>query len=152
MTPEALATGLTTYIVLLFSLSFHEAAHAWTASRMGDDTARRDGRVTLNPFAHIDPIGTVLIPLIQIFGPQGIPLLGWAKPTPVDSRNFRPDAYRRGQVLVAGAGPVSNFLLAAIFTALLFVAVRLVRPRSRREPILPPLATRGMVKTAPALF
>jgi Zn-dependent protease len=148
MTPEALATGLTTYIVLLFSLSFHEAAHAWTASRMGDDTARREGRVTLNPLAHIDPIGTVLIPLIQIFGPQGIPLLGWAKPTPVDSRNFREGELRRGHVLVAGAGPVSNFLLATVFTALLFVAVRLFGRGDAGEMI----ARAVMINVALAIF
>jgi len=136
MTPEALATGLTTYVVLLFSLSFHEAAHAWTASRMGDETAREAGRVSLNPLVHIDPLGTVLIPLVQIFGPQGIPLLGWAKPTPVIARNFRPGEFRRGQVLVAGAGPVSNLLLATIFTALLFVAVRLVHPVDAHQPVL----------------
>jgi Zn-dependent protease len=108
------------YVVLLFSLSFHESAHGWMANRMGDDTAVRQGRVTLNPLAHIDPIGTVLFPLIQIFG--GVPLLGWAKPTPVGAHNFRDLA--RGHVLVAGAGPVSNLLLAIVCTVAMFVSVR----------------------------
>jgi Zn-dependent protease len=108
------------YVVLLFSLSFHESAHGWIANRMGDDTAVRQGRVTLNPLAHIDPIGTVLFPLIQIFG--GVPLLGWAKPTPVGAHNFRDLA--RGHVLVAGAGPVSNLLLAIVCTVVMFVSVR----------------------------
>jgi Zn-dependent protease len=116
---EKLAMGLTSYVVLLLSLSVHESAHGWMALRMGDDTAARQGRITLNPLAHIDLIGTVLIPILQIFGP-GIPLLGWAKPTPVGAHNFRRLA--RGHILVAGAGPVSNFLLAALFTAALFVA------------------------------
>jgi Zn-dependent protease len=120
--PELLAAGLTTYVVLLFSLSFHESAHGWMASRMGDDTAERQGRVSLNPLVHIDPIGTVAIPLLQIFW-GGIPLLGWAKPTPVGAHNFRRLA--RGHVLVAGAGPTSNMLLALAFTVVLFVAVRL---------------------------
>jgi Zn-dependent protease len=121
-TPEHIALGLTTYVVLLFSISVHESAHGWMAHRMGDDTALSLGRVSLNPLVHIDPIGTLLIPLVQIFGPSGIPLLGWAKPTPVVSRNFRD--LSRGHILVAGAGPVSNLLLAIVFTAGLFGAAR----------------------------
>jgi Zn-dependent protease len=116
-----MAMGLTYYVVLLFSLSVHESAHGWMALRMGDDTAARQGRITLNPFSHIDPIGTVLIPVLQMFW-GGVPLLGWAKPTPVGASNFRKLA--RGHVLVAAAGPVSNVLLALVFTAALFVGVR----------------------------
>ncbi len=115
--------GLTYYVVLLFSLTIHESAHGWMAWRMGDDTAMRMGRVSLNPLVHIDPIGTLVIPLIQIFGPAGIPLLGWAKPTPVGAHNFRKLA--QGHVLVAGAGPVSNVALAIIFTGMLFAVVRM---------------------------
>jgi len=123
VSPEGLAIGLTSFVVLLFSLSFHEAAHAWMARRLGDLTAHHEGRITLNPIAHIDPIGTVLIPLLQIFG-SGIPLIGWAKPTPYNPGNFdRSVTAARGHVLVAGAGPVSNLVLALVFTALLFVAV-----------------------------
>jgi Zn-dependent protease len=106
--------------VLLFSLSLHESAHGWMAYRMGDDTAVSQGRVTLNPLAHIDPIGTVLFPLIQIFG--GVPWLGWAKPTPVGAHNFRRLA--QGHVLVAGAGPASNLLLALVCTVIMFISVR----------------------------
>jgi len=124
LTPEALALGLTQYVVLLFSLSVHESAHGWMAMQMGDDTAARQGRVTLNPLSHIDPIGTVLFPILQIF--TGVPALGWAKPTPVGAHNFRKLA--RGHILVAGAGPVSNLLLAAIFTAALAVALRTGAP------------------------
>jgi Zn-dependent protease len=122
LTPERIAIGLTYYVVLLFSLSVHESAHGFIAWRMGDDTALRQGRVTLNPLVHIDLVGTVLIPLLQIFGPGGIPLLGWAKPTPVGAQNFRRLA--QGHVLVAGAGPASNLALAAIFTGLLLITVR----------------------------
>ena len=114
--------GLTSYVVLLFSLSVHESAHGWMAMRMGDDTALRQGRVTLNPLVHIDPIGTLLIPLVQLLG-TGIPLLGWARPTPVGAHNFRKLA--RGHILVAAAGPASNMLLALVFTAGLFVLHRL---------------------------
>ena len=81
------ALGLTNYLVLLFSLSFHESAHAWMALRLGDDTAASLGRITLNPGPHIDPFGTVLMPLLQIFG--GFPVIGWAKPTPYDPGRFQ---------------------------------------------------------------
>jgi Zn-dependent protease len=124
LTPQHIALGLTTYVVLLFSLSFHESAHAWMAWRLGDDTAKNLGRVSLNPIVHIDPIGTLLFPLIQIF--TNVPLLGWAKPTPYNPANFRRDvSMRKGHMLVAAAGPVSNFLLALIFTAILFVMIKL---------------------------
>jgi Zn-dependent protease len=122
LTAEFIAQGLIGYVVLLFSLTVHESAHGWMAARMGDDTAVRMGRVSLNPIVHIDPIGTFLIPLVQIFGPGNIPLLGWAKPTPVGAHNFRKLA--QGHILVAGAGPGSNLLLAFLFMGLLFVAVR----------------------------
>jgi Zn-dependent protease len=97
---------------LLISLSVHEAAHAWTADRLGDPTARMLGRITLNPLAHIDWIGTVLFPLIAIV--TNVPLLGWAKPVPVNFRNLK--APRRDFALVALAGPVSNLALAALVT------------------------------------
>jgi Zn-dependent protease len=106
------------FAVLVLSLSFHEAAHAWTANRLGDPTARMLGRLTLNPLAHIDWIGTVLFPLIAMF--SGVPLLGWAKPVPVNMWNFREP--RRGFAIVAAAGPASNLLLATA-AALLFRAI-----------------------------
>jgi Zn-dependent protease len=96
--------------VLIASLSFHEAAHAWAADRLGDPTARLLGRLSLNPLVHIDPIGTVLFPLVAIA--TGVPLIGWAKPVPVDPRNLA--APRRDFALVAAAGPASNLLLAAV--------------------------------------
>ncbi len=123
MTPEHLAGWIISYVVLLFSLSVHESAHGWMAYRMGDDTAVSQGRVTLNPLAHIDPIGTVLIPLAQMIYPSvGRFLLGWAKPTPVGAHNFRKLA--RGHILVAGAGPASNFLLTFLFTVALAIAIK----------------------------
>jgi len=98
------------FLILLFSLSFHEAAHAWTANRLGDPTARHLGRITLNPMAHIDWIGTVLFPLVAHL--YHVPVLGWAKPVPVDPRNLR--APRRDFGIVAAAGPISNMILAII--------------------------------------
>jgi len=97
------------FAVLVGSLSFHEAAHAWTADRLGDPTARQLGRVSLNPMVHVDPIGTILFPLIAIV--TNVPLIGWAKPVPVNARNLRQP--RRDFTVVAAAGPLSNLLLAA---------------------------------------
>ncbi len=110
------------FVVLLFSLSVHESAHAWMASRLGDQTARMLGRISLNPVVHIDPIGTLLFPALMIFGPLiGFPagyIFGWAKPTPVNTRYFR--NLVRDDTLVTLAGPVSNLLLA--FAAFLGMA------------------------------
>jgi len=103
--------------ILIVSLSFHEAAHAWTADKLGDPTARELGRITLNPLAHIDWIGTVLFPLIAFT--TGAPLLGWAKPVPVNFHRLR--APRRDFAIIAAAGPISNLVLAVV-AALLFEA------------------------------
>jgi Zn-dependent protease len=99
---------LIAFIVLLFSLTVHESAHAWTADRLGDPTARLLGRVSLNPLVHADLIGTVLFPLIAMVA--RVPLIGWAKPVPVNVRRLRYP--RRDYVLVAAAGPASNLVLA----------------------------------------
>jgi Zn-dependent protease len=107
MTPR-IAEILYQMIAFLFAISVHESAHAWTASRCGDPTARMLGRVSLNPIRHIDPIGTIVLPLVAAI--SGIPLLGWAKPTPVDPRNFRHPVMN--DILTSVAGPVSNFIVA----------------------------------------
>jgi Zn-dependent protease len=112
LTPDSVVKGIFEFVLLIFSLSVHECAHAWMASRLGDQTARLQGRITLNPMYHIDPIGTLLIPGIAIFGSMfgmGMFLIGWAKPTPVITRNFRKIV--RDDVLTTLAGPVSNLLL-----------------------------------------
>jgi Zn-dependent protease len=95
-------------IVFLFAISVHESAHAWMANRCGDPTARMLGRISLNPIKHIDLFGTILLPALALF--YHIPVLGWAKPTPVDPRNFRRPI--RDDVLTSVIGPVSNFLVA----------------------------------------
>jgi len=102
-------------IAFLFAISVHESAHAWTASRCGDPTARMLGRVTLNPIRHIDLFGTIILPLVAAI--SGIPLLGWAKPTPVNPRNFRHPM--RDDILTSVAGPVSNFMVAAVAVVIL---------------------------------
>ncbi len=107
MTPRVVEI-LYQMIALLFAISVHESAHAWTASRCGDPTARMLGRVSLNPIRHIDLFGTIILPLVAAI--SGIPLLGWAKPTPVDPRNFRNPML--DDILTSVAGPVSNFIVA----------------------------------------
>lgn len=101
---------LLAFLVLIVSLSVHEAAHAWSADRLGDNTARLLGRVSVNPLVHIDVIGTVVFPLVSMV--SGLPLIGWAKPVPVDLRNLGFD-WRRKWMLVAAAGPASNLVIAA---------------------------------------
>jgi Zn-dependent protease len=111
------------FAILVFSLSLHEASHAWMASRLGDPTARMLGRVTLNPMKHIDPVGTVLIPLAMLFlGSYGRFLIGWAKPTPVTTRNFK--NIRRDDILTTLAGPGSNVLAAMAATIALVVLAK----------------------------
>lgn len=119
--------------MLLFSLSVHESAHAWTALKEGDPTAQSQGRISLNPLVHIDIIGTVVMPLLMIFGGVSF-LFGWAKPCPVDPRRFK--HLKRGQIIVSGAGPVSNLILALLFTVGLFVAVRVIPDPSVGHPVI----------------
>jgi Zn-dependent protease len=101
--------------VVLISLTIHEAAHAWTADRLGDPTARVLGRVSLNPLVHIDPIGTVLLPIVA--AASHLPIIGWAKPVPVSMRNLRDP--RRDFMIVAAAGPISNLLQAVVAAVIL---------------------------------
>ena len=124
------------FIVLLFSLTVHEMAHAWTADRLGDPTARLLGRVSLNPLVHADPIGTILFPLLALIG--GVPLIGWAKPVPVNVARLR--RHRRDYVFVAAAGPVSNLALAVV--AALVLRLLPVSPMTLGEPnISAPIAS-----------
>lgn len=131
MQSAAFIIGIFEFVLLLFSLSFHECSHAWMASRLGDQTALLQGRLTLNPMVHIDPLGTLLFPALAIFGPFlglglfGGMLIGWAKPTPVIPRNFR--KIRRDENLVTLAGPFSNLLLV-LAALLVLVVIALVVP------------------------
>lgn len=101
---------------MLFSLSFHEAAHAWTANRFGDPTAKLQGRITLNPLPHIDPIGTVLLPIVAVFIRLKF-FIFWAKPVPVDPRNLKNP--RGDHLWISLAGPASNVFLALFFSGII---------------------------------
>ena len=115
--------GLISYLGLIVLLVFHEFGHAWVALKCGDDTARLQGRCSLNPIVHIDPIGTVLLPLMMIFLPFGVGrfMIGWAKPVPVNANNLRNG--RWDDILVSMAGPAMNFVLAVGLVALARIAL-----------------------------
>jgi Zn-dependent protease len=103
-------------VVLLFSIIVHEVAHGYVAWLNGDPTARLAGRITLNPVPHIDPIGTILLPLLLLVSQAGI-IFGWARPVPVNPLNFR--NIRWGELSVSAVGPLSNLALACVFAFLL---------------------------------
>ena len=113
-----LLAGVKILIPLILSLSVHEFAHAWSAWRLGDDTASRAGRLTLNPLVHLDPIGTVLLPLL------GIPF-GWARPVPINPARFRRGVrMSTGIALTAAAGPLANVVLAVVCTVAFGLLIR----------------------------
>ena len=118
-TPE-IALGICEFVVLLFALSLHESAHGWMASRLGDQTARMLGRITLNPIKHIDPVGTIILPLVAMV--TRVPLIGWAKPTPVNTRNFK--NFVRDDILTTLAGPVSNVIGSVVSLLVLIIIAK----------------------------
>lgn len=129
--------------VLIFSVVVHEVAHAYVARSQGDNTAFMLGRITLNPLPHLDPVGSVLLPGIMAL--TGGPILGWAKPVPVNPRNFR--SYKRGDILVSLAGVASNLALAVVFTLLLaatLVAARAVPDQMRAWAVLAAMFQAGI--------
>ncbi|HWT85813.1 MAG TPA: site-2 protease family protein [Myxococcales bacterium] len=116
MSFDSLISRIASFIPVVLALTVHEWAHARVALHLGDDTALQQGRLTLNPLAHLDPVGTILLPLL------GVPF-GWAKPVPVDPSRFRPDVTMgTGLLLTAAAGPVSNLILAMLSGAALRLA------------------------------
>jgi len=125
--PQFWLSAILAVVIFLLSLTVHEYAHARVAFALGDDTASRQGRMTLNPLAHIDPIGTILMPILGnvSIGGTRIPVIGWAKPVPVNPVNFtRKINMRMGMALVAVAGPLSNIVLAVVCTGLLWIVTK----------------------------
>jgi Zn-dependent protease len=110
--------------VLIFSIVLHEVAHGWVARQQGDPTAAMLGRLTLNPIPHIDPVGSILVPVLLSLAPGGL-IFGWAKPVPVNPRNFRD--FKRGDILVSLAGVFVNLLLAIAFTVVMAISEWLLR-------------------------
>src|SRR4051812_20746460 len=125
MSPDNVVFRAATWLIpLVFAIVLHEIAHGWVANAFGDPTARRQGRLSLNPLRHVDPVGTIALPLILAVA--GAPVFGWAKPVPVVARRMRNPRFH--MILVALAGPGMNLLLAG-FGALLAAAL-LIRPGS----------------------
>lgn len=117
-------TRVIAYFVLLFAITIHESAHGWTAYKFGDPTAHQLGRITLNPIPHIDPVGTILLPLVMMI--TGIPFFGWAKPVPVNPMNLKDP--RRDNLWISASGPLSN--LSAAFSFLIgIVTLKFLDPQ-----------------------
>ena len=123
--PELIRLLALDLLVMMLSLSVHECAHAWVARRLGDDTAGRQGRLSLSPVTHVDPLGTLLIPALSIIMGGAFGFIGWARPVPVEPRRFRSSvSMRGGMALVAAAGPLSNLVLALIALGLFALCKR----------------------------
>ena len=116
---DSIIEKLIWYILLVFVITVHEWAHAWSANKCGDSTARLMGRMTWNPVPHLDIIGTVAIPLLMLIMPGSISLIGWGKPVPVNPYNFRHKT--RDDMIVSFAGPASNFIMT--LTALVLIRI-----------------------------
>ncbi|MCA9736934.1 MAG: site-2 protease family protein [Gemmatimonadota bacterium] len=132
-------TGVLVVAVLIASVVLHELAHAWVADREGDDTARRQGRITLNPISHLDPIGSVLVPLVLFTSTGGGSVFGWARPVPIVPSRFRDPVW--SDIKVSLAGVAANLLLVPVAALVAIVAFRL-------EPLLGVAVADGLVLAA----
>ena len=141
MDPNGLIKYILVYAIpILFAITLHEAAHGFVARRFGDSTAWMLGRVTLNPLRHIDPIGTVLLPILTLaFSPF---MFGWAKPVPVNFANLRPG--RTGMFWVAAAGPLANLAQVALWAVVAAVLARTIDPSGLAGPFWLSIADAGM--------
>jgi len=144
---QALLERLMVLPLTVLSLSVHEWAHAWSAWKLGDDTAAREGRLTLNPLVHIDLFGTLLLPLM------GVPF-GWAKPVPVNPTRFRRDvSMGAGMAITASAGPISNVILAAVAAVILGLVARFAPELATRDgAVVPVLVSLLYMNVGLALF
>ncbi len=134
----------------LIGIVFHEAAHAWMATRFGDDTAKRYGRLTLNPVAHYDLVGTIIFPLIGALIGSGL-IFGWAKPVPISSRNFK--NIRKGIFWVSFAGPLANIIIASILSVCIaFFVTKVSTDFSYYQVIFEMLQTGALINLVLAVF
>lgn len=131
MSPDKLPQIALDVAVLLFAVSFHESAHGWVALKCGDTTARDLGRITMNPLRHIDPVGSILLPVLLAIA--GAPVFGWARPVPISLRGV-PNP-RRANLLISAAGPLSNLLLTVLFAVAVFLIHPYVPPNDRTSPL-----------------
>ena len=123
---DQVRTAIVSLIAFVLSIAVHEFGHAWMANRLGDKLPAQQGRLTLSPLAHIDPIGTILMPLVAIFMPGGFPLLAWGKPVQTNPKAYTQRVSPRiGHMLVALMGPAMNLVLAIVISILLVVVGRL---------------------------
>ncbi len=143
---NCLLIGIVSFISFIIALSVHEYCHALVAYFQGDETAARAGRMTLNPLAHLDPVGTVLIPLIGMI--SGLPVFGWAKPVPFNPYNVRRGKW--GAVFIALAGPGSNFLSAIVFLIVLRILLAVGLPANNLLALF--LVSLAMVNTFLGIF
>jgi Zn-dependent protease len=124
---DQVRTAVVSLIAFILSIAVHEFGHAWMANRLGDRLPAEQGRLTLSPLAHIDPIGTILLPLIAVFAPGGFPLLAWGKPVQTNPKAYRGVSPRTGHMLVSLMGPVMNLLLAVVISIVLIGLAHVVK-------------------------
>jgi Zn-dependent protease len=124
ITADQVRTAIVSLIAFVLSIAVHEFGHAWMANKLGDRLPAQQGRLTLSPMAHIDPIGTLLMPLIAVFAPGGFPLLAWGKPVQTNPNAYTRLSPRTGHMLVALMGPVMNLVLAVVISIALIAVGR----------------------------
>lgn len=136
--------GILFLIILIFSVVFHEVAHGFVADKLGDPTARLSGRLTLNPLPHLDPIGSIIVPLFLLLTNAGI-LFGWARPVPFDPFNLK--SPRRDSALISLAGPGTNLVIALLLSILLrlFITLGLENILTTISPIIVPIITLNLI-------
>ena len=124
---DQVRTAVVSLIAFILSVAVHEFGHAWMANRLGDRLPAEQGRLTLSPLAHIDPIGTILLPLLAVFAPGGYPLLAWGKPVQTNPRAYKGVSPRFGNMLVSLMGPFMNLVLAVAISIVLVVLAHAVK-------------------------
>lgn len=134
---DQVRTAVVSLISFVLSIAVHEFGHAWMANKLGDRLPAQQGRLTLSPIAHIDPIGTLLMPLLAVFAPGGFPLLAWGKPVQTNPKAYTRLSPRTGHMLVSLMGPAMNLVLALVISVVLVLV--------GRTGVLPPSIAHGAI-------